>query len=59
MQLGEPGLYQVWSMAEEVPTQRGILVGDAMDASIAKALRAYRDTYPGKSEDIEKSYSVN
>ena len=46
-------------MAEEVPTQRGILVGDAMDASIAKALRAYRDTYPGKSEDIEKSYSVN
>jgi monoamine oxidase len=52
-------LFHVWAMAGEVPTQRGILIGDATDASVSKALKAYRDAYPGKSEDIEKSYSVN
>jgi monoamine oxidase len=62
MHIGKPGLEQVWSMADEAPTEHGLLIGDVTGvaaASTAKALDAYRSTYPGKSEDIEKSYSVN
>ena len=59
MDLDDPSLGLVWPMADEVPTPRGILIGKAVDADSEKALRVYRHRYPGKSEDIEKSFVVN
>jgi monoamine oxidase len=59
MTLGEPSLGTVWSMAEEVPTKRGILIGTAGVTNSEKASAAFRRRYPGKSEDIEESFVVN
>jgi monoamine oxidase len=51
----EPALSSVWNMAEEVPTRRGLLVGSAAgSADPEQTLAAFRQLYPGKSEDIEQ-----
>lgn len=43
-------------MAEEVPTERAILVGTAANSATADdALGAFRRIYPGPSEDIEQA----
>jgi len=59
MNLGDPSLGMVWAMADEVQTQRGILIGTAGVTTPEKATAAYRRWYPGKSEDIEESFTVN
>lgn len=59
MLLPGPSLGSVWSMAEEVPTARGILIGTAGMTTADKAVAAYRRAYPGPSEDIEESVVVN
>ena len=49
-----PRLMEMWSMAEEVTTPRGILVGGAEPGTSAEAaLGAFHKLYPGKSADIE------
>ncbi len=51
----DPVLSSVWSMAEEVPTRRGLLVGSASgSADPQQVLATFRQFYPGKSEDIEQ-----
>jgi monoamine oxidase len=51
----DPRLNELWSMAEEVDTARGILVGGAQAGIRASAaLAAFSKFYPGKSADIEQ-----
>jgi monoamine oxidase len=55
----EAELTDVWQMAEEVRTPRGLLIGQARTSSIDTALAKFRQLYPGKSEDIEQGQMVN
>jgi monoamine oxidase len=60
MEIGESTLHQVWRMADEVVTQRGLLVGTADGLTSAEdALATFRRLYPGKSEDIEQALVVD
>lgn len=55
LDFGEPTLESVWQMADDIPTQRGLLVGSAAgNADPQEALATFRQYYPGKSEDIEQ-----
>src|SRR5438105_2143832 len=52
----DPKLNELWSMAEEVNTPRGILLGGAQPGVSASAsLAAFQKLYPGKSADIENA----
>ena len=51
----DPRLNELWSMADEVDTKRGILLGGAEPGVLAPAsLNAFHKLYPGKSADIEQ-----
>jgi monoamine oxidase len=51
-----PHLNELWSIADEVNTQRGILIGGAEPGTTADAaLAAFHKLYPGKSADIEQA----
>ena len=51
----DPRLNELWSMADEVDTKRGILLGGAQPGVSASAsLEAFLKLYPGKSADIEQ-----
>ena len=51
----DPRLNELWSMAEEVNTSRGILLGGAQAGVTGPAsLEAFHKLYPGKSADIEQ-----
>jgi monoamine oxidase len=50
-----PQLNELWSMADEVKTPRGILLGGAQAGVPASAaLEMFHKLYPGKSADIEQ-----
>ena len=50
-----PQLNELWSMADEVKTPRGILLGGAQaGVPAAASLAAFHKLYPGKSADIEQ-----
>ena len=50
----DPRLNELWAMADEVNTPRGILLGGAQSGvASADSLAAFRELYPGKSTDIE------
>jgi monoamine oxidase len=52
----DPRLNELWSMADEVNTPRGILLGGAQAGVTASAsLAAFQKLYPGKSADIEQA----
>lgn len=60
LEFGEPTLQHVWSMAEEVQTSRGLVVGTAEGLTSAdEALRTFRRLYPGKGDDIEQALVVD
>jgi monoamine oxidase len=51
-----PRLNELWSMAEEVNTPRGILIGGAeAGVTASQALDSFMKFYPGKSADIEQT----
>jgi monoamine oxidase len=51
----QPTLRAVWPMADELPTRRGLLLGNAVGAADPEAaLAAFRKYYPGQYEDIEQ-----
>ena len=54
LNFGEPAIHRMWAMAQEVKTERGILIGTG-EATTTKeqALAVFRRLYPGKSEDID------
>jgi len=50
----------VWATGDEVPTERGLLIGTAQGSVTSRqALSVYRRYYPGKSEDIEYAAVVD
>jgi len=50
----DPNLSEMWRMAEEVPTDRAVLIATAANSATAgDALAAFRRLYTGPSEDIE------
>jgi monoamine oxidase len=52
----DPSLNEMWSLADEVKTPRGILIGGAQAGVTASlALRAFHKFYPGKSAEIEQT----
>lgn len=52
-----PALFEVWSMAEEVNTPRGVLIGGAEAGITAKAAEAaYHKLYPGRSAGFEQVF---
>ena len=52
----DPHLNELWSMAEEVNTPRGILLGGAQAGVAAPAaLAVFHKLYPGSSADIEQA----
>jgi len=52
-----PLLNELWSMAEEVNTPRGILIGGSQAGVTAPmALKEFTRLYTGKSADIEQTY---
>lgn len=51
----DPRLNELWSMADEVDTPRGILLGGAQaGVTASQALSTFLKLYPGKSADIEQ-----
>jgi monoamine oxidase len=56
----DPHLNEMWSIADEVNTPRGILIGGAEPGATAdSALAAFHKLYPGKSADIEQALVHN
>ncbi len=52
----DPRLNETWSLADEVKTSRGILIGGAQaGVTGAQALDAFRSLYPGKPPEIEQT----
>ena len=52
----DPHLNELWSMADDVDTPRGILIGGAQPGVTApQSLSTFLKLYPGKSADIEQA----
>jgi monoamine oxidase len=59
MNFGSP-VGEIWPMAEEVATQRGLLIGTSPASMTTNfALNTFHRLYPGKSADIEKSIALD
>ncbi len=56
---GQRELTGVWRMAEEVPSSRGLLIGQGRTSDADIALKKFRQLYPGKSENIEQAFLYN
>jgi len=56
---GEQELADTWAMAEDVPTSRGLLIGQARTSLAENSFAKFRALYPGKSQDIEQAMLVN
>jgi monoamine oxidase len=60
MEFEDADLNHVWSMAEEVPTARGLLVGTAQGLTAPEeALAAFRRYYPGQGDDIAQACVID
>jgi monoamine oxidase len=52
----DPNLSEMWRMAEEVRTERAVLVGTAVNSATAPdSVAAFHRWYPGKSRGIEQA----
>jgi monoamine oxidase len=55
-----PPVGEVWPMAEEVATRRGLLIGTSQASMTTPfALATFHRYYPGKSADIERSMALD
>jgi len=55
-----PPVGNIWPMAEEVATPRGLLIGTSPAAMTTKfALAAFHKYYPGRSADMERSLALD
>ncbi len=60
VEFSQPSLEHVWSMADDVSTQHGLITGTAQPGVMAeKALETFRTHYVAKSDTIEKAMIVN
>jgi monoamine oxidase len=54
MEFGQPQLGPLWPMAQEVATERGVMIGTAQGGvSAAAAYDVFKRYYPGRSADID------
>ncbi|MGI8962763.1 MAG: FAD-dependent oxidoreductase, partial [Bryobacteraceae bacterium] len=55
-----PTLQPIWSMADDVNTRRGLVVGTAQPGVQAEAaLSTFRHCYPGKRDTIERAMIID
>lgn len=60
MEFGRPQLGPLWPMAQEVATERGVMIGTAQGGvSAAAAYDVFKRYYPGKSADIDHIMAVD
>jgi monoamine oxidase len=60
VEFGQPSLEHVWSMADDIATQRGLITGTAQPGVPAeKALTTFRDHYSTRSDTIDKVMAVD
>jgi monoamine oxidase len=60
VEFGQPSLEHVWSMADDVTTERGLITGTSQPGVTAgKALDTFRAYYPVKRDTIEKAMAVD
>jgi monoamine oxidase len=60
IEFGQPGLEHVWSMADDVHTQRGVITGTAQPGVTAEnALAVFRAHSPAKRDTIEQATVVD
>ena len=60
IEFSEPDLAHVWSMADDVKTQRGLIVGTAEPGvSADKALATFREFYPERNDTIEHAMVID
>jgi monoamine oxidase len=60
IEFSEPDLEHVWSMADDVETQRGLITGTAQPGVAPEAaLASFRKTYPGKRDTIEQAMVID
>jgi monoamine oxidase len=60
MEFNSPILGPLWPTADEVETTRGIMIGTAQASVTADAaMRVFRQYYPGRSADFEKTMAVD
>ena len=60
IEFSKPDLEHVWSMADDVQTRRGLVVGTAQPGVKAdKALAAFREFYPGSNDTIEHAMIID
>lgn len=60
LEVGHPALHHTWSMADDVNTQRGLIVGTGDPGARADAsLEAFKGRYPGKLNTIESAMIID
>jgi monoamine oxidase len=60
VEFDQPSLQHVWSMADDVATQRGLITGTAQPGVTAeRALQTFRTQYPTKHDTIDKAMIVD
>ena len=60
LETGEPAMYLVYQTADEVPGERGVLMGSGRsDVTADEALAAFRRFYPGKAHTVEQAIVHN
>jgi monoamine oxidase len=60
MEFASPILGPLWPMAEDVATNRGLLIGTGQASSPADAaFRVFKRYYPGKSADIDHIMTID
>jgi monoamine oxidase len=60
VEFNQPELEHVWSMADDVPSKHGLIVGTAQPGvSAAKALEAFRTHYPSQRDTITRPMIID
>lgn len=60
IQFSQPALEHIWSMADDVDSRRGLIVGTAQPGvSADAALKTFRDHWPGTGDTIEQGMIID
>jgi monoamine oxidase len=60
MEFGNPLLGPLWPMSQDVPTERGLMIGTAQGSvTAAAAYGVFKRYYPGRSADIDHVMAVD
>lgn len=60
IQFSQPALEHIWSMADDVDSRHGLIVGTAQPGvSADAALKTFRNHWPGKGDNIEQAMIID